>query len=391
MKVFFALFLVILVAFAGYHLSFRRVGGRHADRRFQLTGLEFLVLGLLLGPLFLNILDADTCRSLEPLSAMMLGWIGLLFGFQFEFPKLRQFPPAFFLASLLESAVTLGIVFTGVWLLLPVFIDMATSVRVATAAALASAAACSAPTGLALLSADILSARSKLVRLLRYMASVDGLLPVLLLGAAFLYRLPVLPESVWMGGISVLAASVGALLLYLLFLAQRRDIRQLALVIIGLTVLVSGAATLIGFSPLVANFVIGVCLVNITREKEKIFNLLVSIEKPVYLMLLIFLGAAWQLAGIWMILPAVAYAALRFGGKMTGGLAVTRVFPLLRDRPGSLGLGLLEQGGLPLAVLFDFHQGFAGGPAGYAIGFALIAITVNDVFNPYFLSILLKR
>ena len=103
MKIFFALLLIIFLAFSGYHLTFRRIELPLFARKFYLTGTEYLFLGLLLGPQFFNLLDSQTLLGLEPLFALLLGWIGLIFGFQFEIVKLRRFPLEFLSAAIIES------------------------------------------------------------------------------------------------------------------------------------------------------------------------------------------------------------------------------------------------------------------------------------------------
>ena len=103
MKIFFALLLIIFLAFSGYHLTFKRLKLPFFKYKIYLTGTEFLFLGLLLGPQFLNLLDTQTMGGLDPLSALLLGWIGLLFGFQFEFSRLRRFPEQFLIAGIFEG------------------------------------------------------------------------------------------------------------------------------------------------------------------------------------------------------------------------------------------------------------------------------------------------
>jgi hypothetical protein len=62
MKIIFALLIIILLAFSGYHISFKRLRLPLFAREFHLTGTEFLFLGLLMGPLFFNLLDAPTLQ-----------------------------------------------------------------------------------------------------------------------------------------------------------------------------------------------------------------------------------------------------------------------------------------------------------------------------------------
>ena len=391
MKVFLAFFLVMVAAFVGYHLSFRRVAaGRSAAGWFPLTGLEFLVIGLLLGPMFFNVLDPQTSRSLEPLSALVLGWIGMLLGFQFEITTLRKFPPYYFAAMLIESGAAIVITMACLYLLLPLFVDIGPTPRLITAMALSAAAACTAQSGLALVEAGKARAHAGLLRLLRYLAGLDGLLPMFLLVLIYFIK-PHPSGGVFSGTLQFLAVLTAVLLIYALFLIQRRAGDELAMVVIGMTVLASGAAMISGFSPLVANFLIGCCLVNATLEKEKIFALLVSVEKPVYLILLIFAGAQWHIEGAGILLPALVYCLIRTAAKSAGGYAAVKSLALLDRFPRGLGLGLLEQGGLPIAILFDFQQRFSGQSIGYAVGFALAGIVAADLLSRFSLGLLFRK
>lgn len=386
-----ALSLVIAAAFGGYHLSFRRIAGRRS--RFSwlhLTGLEFLIIGLLLGPGFSNILDETTIANLSPFSGLALGWVGLLAGFQFEAALIRRFPPPFFLAVFLESGVTILFVFCCLYPLLPLFIPMSGSLHVIVALVLSAAAACTSQSGLVVAGAGHTAAGNKTLRLLRYMVSLEALLPMALLVWIYFFRPGPPGINSLVMALLLSAVLTAVLILYALLLARRRSTDELALVIIGMTVLTSGAAVQVGFSPLPANFFLGLILVNLTREKEKIFGLLVSIEKPVYLVLLIFLGAQWQLSGFWIALPAGLYFMLRLAGKISGGWIATRVVPGLYTYPGLLGLGLLEQGGLALAILLDFQQRFSGPEVSAAVGFALAAIVLTQMAGPYFAHRLIR-
>lgn len=396
MKIFFAFLLIIFLVFSGYHLSFRKFRIPLFARKFYLTGLEFLFLGLLLGPQFLNILDEKTCAGLAPLSALVLGWIGMLFGFQFEISKLKRFPLYFFSGAVMESAVTLIVVFAGAYWALPYIAEQPDDIRTVIAAALAGSAACTAQTGLSLFSLRGNARHQSTIKFLRYLSSIDGLVAMLVLLPVFIYfpraRLPH-PDTLLIGTDTLVAAAsfAGLIILYNLFLARRRDQSELAMITIGMTVFVSGFAAVMNFSPLVANFFVGGCMVNVTREKEKMFNMLVSIEKPVYLLLLVFLGSSWHFDGWWILLFAAGYCLLRFVGKFVGGAAVSVLSAEITKYPSNLGLGLIEQGGLALAILYDFQQGFESEFTGVIVGIGLLAIVYNDLLSPALLERVLKK
>jgi Kef-type K+ transport system membrane component KefB len=329
---------------------------------------------------------------------LLLGWIGLLFGFQFEISKLRRFPVEFFIAAILEGAMTFLFVFFGVILFFKsglLNINLPGSTILIIAFTLSAAAACTAQTGVVLLARDKVVRHRQTVKILRYISSIDGLFAIVIFGVAIILHPEIDSGSPMVNGLGwtvfiSLSACSGLLILYILFLAQRREESELALVVIGMVMFTSGASSVLNISPLFTNFFIGFCLVNLTREKEKIFNILVTIEKPVYLLLLVFLGRSWQLSSVWIIFLAVIYCMLRAAGKIIGGFIITRLGPALKPQPSRLGFGLLEQGGLAMAILFDYHQNFPGDTTAQVISLALFAIIYNEFLSPNFLNRLLK-
>ncbi|MBC2715851.1 MAG: hypothetical protein HF978_11135 [Desulfobacteraceae bacterium] len=396
MKIFFAFLLIIFLVFSGYHLSFRKFGIPLFARTFYLTGLEFLFLGLLLGPQFLNILDVETCGALAPVSALLLGWIGMLFGFQFEISKLRRFPRVYFLAGFLESFLTLIVVFGGIYFTLPFILKISEPMRAVISVVLASAAACTAQTGLAMFSSSKIGKNQSMIKILRYLSSIDGLVAMLAMLPVFVFfpRSTDIAASRFLFGYDIFIAMIiftAILILYNLFLVYRREQSELVLIIIGMVIFISGFSTVMNFSPLLSNFFVGVCLVNLTSEKEKIFTTLVSIEKPVYLLLLVFLGSAWHLQSFWALAAAGGYFVIRFTGKMIGGFSISLLGLKMKEYPAGLGLGLIGQGGLPLAILYDFQQGFQLEVADVVVGIALIAIIYSDVMSPNLIGRFLKK
>lgn len=388
MKLFAALLIIILIAFSGYHLSFRSFRLPLFARTFYMTGVEYLFLGLLLGPQFLNLIDQETLTGLAPLSALLLGWVGLLCGFQFEFAGIGKFPRSFFLSSVIEAAVSFLVVFSALYVCLPFWFQLSGPHLLTAATGLSAAATCSSQTGLALLTSEILKKRSRFVNYLRYVASINGIMGLILFSFVFLFnsgsntRDGLFFKPTTFSILSVLVANLTLIVLYNLFLAKRKEKKELALLLTGMVIMTSGAASLLSFSPLLANFALGVFLVNTRREKDRIFSLLIWAEKPLYLLLLVFLGASWTPGGLYQILLAAGYILIRLGGKLVSGLTASVVYRGRGFTPPYLGMGLLEQGGVPLAIYFDMMQSFPGTFMSHLVGVAIIALIINDMASP---------
>ena len=388
MKIIFALLIIIFLAFSGYHLTFRRVQLPIIARRFYLTGTEFLFLGLLLGPAFLNLLDETTQKGLIPLSSLILGWIGMLYGFQFEFRKIKKFPLEYLIAAHVQSILTMSIVFILLIFFFPIVFHLTEPVEISRVLIFSAVAACSAQTGIALVASKFSAENRHIIHLLRYISSMDGGIAMVVFTLAYIYT-TLAPEAslLWepvRGLILVFSVSMVMLLLFLLLLSRRLPENELILTVIGMAILTSGTASAFSFSPLVTHFIIGLCLVNFSREKERIYSILVSIEKPAYILILVFLGAIWQFNSGQIFAGALIYCFFRFTGKIVSGYLISRLFREIHSPTTTIGFGLLEQGGLPLAMILDFSMNCPDMP--WLTSMIIIAVIFNDFISLPFLK-----
>ena len=158
------------------------------------------------------------------------------------------------------------------------------------------------------------------------------------------------------------------------------------LVVIGMTVITGGAASILHFSPLCACFFLGICLSNLDRNKERIFNMLVNVEKPIYLLVMVFLGVNWTMNSSWFFILAFGYGLLRGVGKLVSGYTIRGLGDEFKTFPSFIGLGLLTPGGLALAILLDFQYGFPKQITTDVVCIALLAIIYSDFAGPHFLK-----
>lgn len=394
MKIIFALLIIIFLAFSGYHLTFRgyKLKLPLFARQFYLTGSEFLLLGLLLGPQFLKLFDEETRMGLAPLSALVLGWIGMLYGYQFDLAKVRKYPVEYLAAANIKGFLTLSLVFLAAFFIQSFFFSTG-PMKIPVLLLLAATAACSSQTGLVLMAPESVSRRRRTIQLLRYISSFDGLMALLVFGLAFAFR-PSHYALMWIMEyfreiILGIGVTVALVFLFVLFLNKRLQENELVLVVIGMIILASGMASVLNISPLLTSFFVGFCIANLSRENERIYRILVTIEKPAYILLLVFLGTGWQINFV-ICIGAAGYCLWRLMGTFLAGLCVTRL-PGLESHPRHLGYGLLEQGGLALAMLLDFSQSFPGEMTTKAVSLVLIAVIYNDLISPQFLRRLLQE
>jgi multidrug transporter EmrE-like cation transporter len=128
----------------------------------------------------------------------------------------------------------------------------------------------------------------------------------------------------------------------------------MVLFLLGIAAFASGAALQLQVSPLFVSVVMGAVVANFSADPQRVFKVLQNWEKPIYVVFLMLAGAILDFSTLWIAVLAVAYALVRGGGKVLGNVAMVRVIPLDFSPPRRLGLGLIPQGGISLAMAISF-------------------------------------
>ncbi|NOZ86109.1 MAG: hypothetical protein GXP49_07565 [Deltaproteobacteria bacterium] len=381
MKLFLAFLLILAMAIWGSDWVISRLGKVTHKKRLMLAGIEFLLAGILLGDHALGLLDKEVLNQLSPLSALVLGGIGFLCGADIELKRLRIFPSRFFKVALVQSVTTFVLVFALVGGALALFRSMFPAVDILMFAfAVAALAITSSPAVLAFCR-NVLE-RSRDLDLFIFVTGLDGLLAIFVFSIPFSSRLPAF-EGVqsWLGPLIWVAGSVaiGALLgLTLHILARFRCSQdELVLFIMGVVVLSAGVSSRFGICSLLVNASAGIVAANLEPAGARIRRAMVSMERPMYIALLILAGASIRLDSTWPIFMAVVYMASRIPGKFAGvwlGSALVR--EKTRTRAGVL---LVPQGGVALAMALSMVRAFPGAASDGLLLFVILAFLVQEI------------
>ncbi|WP_300671643.1 hypothetical protein [Desulfoluna sp.] len=373
MSIFITLFTILFFALLGYHLVYRNPGGR-----FHLSGAAFLLVGYLLGPDLLGILDEKTATELTPLSGLVTGWVGLMYGLQLDLPFMKRLTPPFLLSVCLDTGLTLLMFLGGTFVLFPL---LGPEYTLSLALTIAATAACSSQAALVMASPRLKPTRSATA--LMRIATAGSLISLCIFASAFFFSSP----SPSADGLSmeirtdlptILMATAVLVVLYTLFFSERRRREEMILIVTGMVVLTSGLAASHHFPPLLANGITGFFLGNTTRYRDRILSMVIILEKPLYLLLLILLGARHIPLSSALLGTAALYLLLRSLAKMGGGFLISLLHTDI-VLPKSSGTGLLEQGGLALAICFDAQNAFANPVTHNLVTAILLATLVSDL------------
>jgi hypothetical protein len=389
MKAIFAFGLLVLIAFFGSRFLFKKKRLFLPLSYFFLSGLIYVFLGLSLGKSGLNVLSPAVLEGLKPLISLGLGWVGFIFGFQLEYKYLRRFPQKYVELSFLQSLVVICLVVAALgWLLRFLFSSEPFSLLYGLAVALGLLLSLNSPSLLNFASAEI-PQKGNYYYLARFLVSVSGFWGIagLALVASF-WHFPFLESSVFIKGVVFLLCStifsifIGYIFHFLTI--RKTSERELLVYLLGLVFFTSGTAGYFNLPSLYICMVLGITFSNLTRIQEKLYPLILSTEKPFYIIFLILVGALWEfnldykivlLAVILLILRVVGYSfPLRPLGKI-----LRFPFPL----PGVFGFCFLSSGGIAVAFIVSLKLIYPVPLIDVFVSVALMATVLGEILSPW--------
>jgi Kef-type K+ transport system membrane component KefB len=329
-------------------------------RRFLIvSGAEYLLLGLLLGPQVGQVLTTDILAGFAPLTTLALGWIGAIVGTQFFVPGLVRLPARGYRLAFAEALATFAVVAGLEAVVVRWLFALPWNDALVPGVALGAIAAVSAPAGIEVV-ARRLGHRGAIVRQLQMATAIDALVGVLALGILLAIRSPThgppgmraITETEWV--VITLAIGVVGGTLFHLFVGAERDPDRLFIALAGAIILTSGAAAYLHLSPTLAAMVMGATLANTSRSREEIARVLHGSERPFYFAILVFAGASWQPSLRAWVLPVLIFLVARTAAKVLAARLATRAAGAQAELGTHWGRALLGQGGLAIALALDY-------------------------------------
>lgn len=396
MKTILTLVLFLSIGFVGSRgwVSRVRVGSPFAG--VFVTGIEFFFIGIILGPGFLNIISVDALQDLKPLVYLVLGWTGLLFGIQLSWTDLKRVSHAVFKMIVLESVFFMCL-FAGIFiLLLSLVVPHLQRIEIAHSSIIfAITASISSPTIIAVLARSIPS-RGKFTNTIKVITSLSALVPLLAFGIFFIITHPSLIGAfrieqglLWW----FFANAVGVILGFVMVLltAQKCPEDERLLLVIGFVMLIGGICYFLQLSSLYTAMMMGIVVGNFSRRKDQIFKQLLQLEKTIFIVFLILVGAMISLKNSMLVVLLLAYLIVRLLLKIVVSRRVLLIcFPDFCGTGKLCGLVLVGQGGMALAMALDYWMSARGTFVDTLAAVVVLAVVCNEMVGFSFTRIALQ-
>jgi hypothetical protein len=305
--------------------------------------IVFLPLGMLLGPLGMNVLTPAALGHLDVVISIVLATLGVFIGIA---AGSQRGPVARLMtASSVEAAVTILVVGGATYALLLAWGLPTTIPPLLVALTLGLCASASAAPAVG-------PADDRARRIAARVADLDDVLPIVIGGVALALigagGPPALPAVMLGLGLGA-AIAVSGWLLFEQSEGAERDV-----FVLGTLLLLGGAAAYLEISPLLSGLSAGLLWARLPGQTERVVAThLGKVQHPLVVLLLIIAGASLRpsLAGIWLFAPFVVF---RTAGKLTGGWLASRLTDDVA--PSDLGAYLIPPGVIGIAFALNILQ-----------------------------------
>jgi len=397
MQAIYAFALLIFFAVLGAKLLYREGRSFSNLRFFFYSGLFYIFLGLFLGPSGLNILNNRVLSGLNPLMALGLGWIGFVFGFQFEIRYLKRFSLKYYYLSFFLFVLTFIPGTVILWFILHWFYPLQSGFLIAgVSLSFGFLLSLHSPTLINAM-APFVPCQNKYFYLARFLVSVGGIWGIL--GLAVLtsfWRYPFSQDHMFTEGIIILALSIlfSAVIGYFFYYMTCRKVndQDLLVYILGTVFFVSGTAFYFDLIPLFACMIMGIFYSNLTRNHERIYPLLLSTEKPLFIVFLILIGAFWELRFTWELGALVLLMLLlRLILYVLPVPFLSKILKFPLELPSFFGTILLSSGGIGVAFAVSLKLTYPVPLVDVFLSVSLLMIIISELFSPGIIRASLHR
>lgn len=327
-KTILGLVVLMVLAYVGGHPRVRRWEKRTGVAQLITAGFPFVALGMVARLPRVDVLSDEVLAQLAPVLRIALAWIGFLVGFRFDTRALTVASPGAVTFAATRTAVTAAVIVAASAALLVVsegapLASLATNTLVRDALVLGTAGAMSSTGTARLLAAR--GARRDAMRFVARVARFDELAGVVGLLVITAYFRPdesgatwQLPRTAWLLVAVGLGTTVG-LLVYAVLLRPRTSPAEWTLLVLGSVAFSAGMAGNLHLSPVVVCFVVGLLVANFPGAyKEGLRQTLSGLERPIYLVFLVIVGALWDVSDWRGWLLMLVFVVARIGGKWLG-------------------------------------------------------------------------
>nr|WP_279381045.1 cation:proton antiporter [Alkaliphilus hydrothermalis] len=366
------------------------VGGKLASKARLPSVTGYIIVGLLMGPSFANVITKEMVYSLQFVNHLALGMLAIAIGAELHRKVFKKNGRILFLVSLGDNLGTFIMVALITFILgLPLAFSLVLGVLSMTVS----------PSGVLSIIKEY-RGKGPFVRSIMTLVAIENLNCIIVFGITTAILQGVTSSDLQGGALILnmlielgLALMIGILSGgFLAFLIWRKtNENKFMVMVIGFIFLNSGIGEIYGLSAILINMTTGALVTNLVEENNILSNALEKIELPIFVFFLTLAGAKLDLAILPKIgLVGVGYIVGRLGGKLAGSYISAKLTNIGKRYRRNLGIALTPQAGIVIGLSIEAEQRLPQFN-GLITGIVLSGVVFFEIVGPILLKQALKN
>lgn len=392
MNILLSLVLLVLIAYVGSIIFHRFPIRNNWLNSIIYSGNLYILLGFTIGPNVLNLINENTIDQLNVLYALVLGWVGFLIGLQANLKNLKRFRQLYYYFATSNFIVTFCLSSILLILTFPLIQTRFKNIEIII---LAVASAATSPIMLGIFLRNH-KTHGRISHLLQFVSGFDNILGVIILGfiMAVISNLSLF-NGVFMGlftiVIPMILGGIASFLYFILVKEFKKD-QENFLLLISLLIFILGISLYLNQSILFTAFLFGAGISNLPINTKKLYLNIQQVEKPLYILLLIFVGVSINLVSYKYFILLIVFLVIHLLVILISGFMANTVIRNKLHLSNIIGLANLGMGGLSLAIILDFHLTNPSDFSNLLLFILAISMIVNDLVSyKFFEKLFLKN
>jgi hypothetical protein len=362
------------------------LAGNRTIRGFGLpSGAEYLLLGFVLGPHVLGVMNRSLLGAFEPMLIVGAAWLALVAGIGYG----RVGPRRVRLSHALSGIVSAALIGVGVggavYATLGVLGPALSAVERALLSGAAGAVCCETTRHAVRWVAERHGAKGPLSDAVADLARASALVPAAALAVLFAaVPMPGLLGLTWGARIGI-TLGIGCLLGLVATLLLGREFRRDESwgILLGTSLLGMGVSERLGLSAVATTFAMGLTVALVSAHRAELKAMIAPTEGSVMVPLTVLAGAFVQL-DVSPMLPLLLGVAIvsRFALELVRGVLLSRLLGPARQAPVVLGLGLASPGSFSLGCAVAIATRFPESIGGTALVIAAAGVLAGELVGP---------
>ncbi|KAB3534786.1 hypothetical protein F8154_07955 [Alkaliphilus pronyensis] len=376
--------------YVGILLILGLLGGKIASK-FKLPSVTgYIILGLFIGPSFLNVISKEMIKSLQFVNHLALGILAFSIGSELHRYVFFKFGGDLFLLALGDGLITFGLVAASTYFL---------GVPIEFAIILGVLAQTVSPSGVLSIIKEY-RAKGSFAKNVMALVAIENLNCILLFGivSAVLQGL----QNANLSGVNLALSLTREMGLAILFgsiagivnayiIKKKPNNSNYLVLLIGVILLNTGIAIALNLSAILLNMTTGAVITNLINRKHILVTTLERVELPIFVVFLTLAGAKLDISIMGTVgLVGIAYIMGRLIGKIGGSMLVANITSLKPLSRKNIGMALTPQAGVAIGLSTIAEQKLPHSN-GLITGIVLSGVIFFEIVGPLLVKRALKN